>query len=60
MAQVHGAAWKRLAGDAYPFMRHEFLLALGQGGSVCGQSAWISAHLLVIDKTNGRLYAVVS
>jgi predicted N-acyltransferase len=50
MAQVDGAAWNRLAGYAYPFLRHEFLLALEQSGSVCEQTGWIPAHLLVIDK----------
>ena len=42
MAQVDGAAWNRLAGDAYPFLRHEFLLALEQSGSVCEQTGWIA------------------
>jgi len=50
MAQVDGAAWNRLAGDAYPFLRHEFLLALEQSGSVSEQTGWVPAHLLVIDK----------
>ena len=50
MAQVDGAAWNRLAGYAYPFLRHEFLLALEQSGSVCEQTGWVPAHLLVIDK----------
>jgi len=50
MAQVDGAAWNLLAGDAYPFLRHEFLLALEQSGSVCEQTGWIPAHLLVMDK----------
>ena len=50
MAQVDGAAWNRLAGYAYPFLRHEFLLALEQSGSICEQTGWIPAHLLVIDK----------
>jgi hypothetical protein len=50
MAQVDSAAWNRLAGYAYPFLRHEFLLALEQSGSVCEQTGWIPAHLLVIDK----------
>ncbi len=49
MAQVDGKDWNRLAGDAYPFLRHEFLLALEQSGSVCGQTGWIPAHLLVLD-----------
>ncbi|WP_333872872.1 GNAT family N-acetyltransferase [Methylobacter sp.] len=48
LAQVDCTAWNRLAGDAYPFLRHEFLLALEQSGSVSGQTGWEPAHLLVM------------
>ena len=50
MAQVDCAAWNQLAGDGYPFLRHEFLLALEQSGSVSEQTGWEPAHLLVIDE----------
>ena len=50
MTQVDAEAWNNLTGRAYPFMRHEFLLALEQSGSVCEQSGWSAAHLLVINK----------
>lgn len=50
MTQVDGVAWNRLTGDAYPFLRHEFLLALEQSGSVSEQTGWVPAHLLVIDQ----------
>jgi len=49
MAQVDCANWNRLSGEAYPFLRHEFLLALEQSGSVCEQTGWAPAHLLVSD-----------
>lgn len=49
MTQVDCAAWNRLAGDAYPFLRHEFLSALEQSGSVSAQTGWEPAHLLVMD-----------
>ena len=49
MSQVDSTSWNQLAGDAYPFLRHEFLLALEQSGSVCQKSGWIPAHLLVLD-----------
>ena len=55
MAQVDCAKWNRLAGVAYPFLRHEFLLALEQSGSVCQQTGWEPQHLLVIDE--GELIA---
>jgi predicted N-acyltransferase len=49
MRQVDCAAWNRLAGVAYPFLRHEFLLALEQSGSISEQTGWVPAHLLVIE-----------
>ncbi|MDD5275560.1 MAG: GNAT family N-acetyltransferase [Methylovulum sp.] len=55
MAQIDGKDWNRLAGDAYPFLRHAFLLALEQSGSVCAQTGWIPAHLLVM--AEGELVA---
>jgi predicted N-acyltransferase len=50
MTQVDCGDWNHLAGDAYPFLRHEFLLALEQSGSVSEQTGWTPAHLLVLDK----------
>lgn len=50
MTQVNDADWNSLTGNAYPFLRHEFLLALEQSGSVSGQTGWVPAHLLVLDK----------
>ncbi|EGW20358.1 GNAT family N-acetyltransferase [Methylobacter tundripaludum] len=49
MAQVDCTVWNRLAGDAYPFLRHEFLSALEQSGSVSEQTGWEAAHLLVTE-----------
>jgi len=48
MTEIDAVAWNNLAGTAYPFMRHEFLLALEQSGVVCEHSGWLAAHLLVI------------
>ncbi len=50
IAEVDGAVWNRLAGHVYPFLRHEFLLALEQSGSVCEQTGWMPAHLLVMNE----------
>jgi len=49
MAQVDCKVWNRLAGDAYPFLRHEFLSALEQSASVSEQTGWEPAHLLVME-----------
>ena len=49
LSQVSSTDWNNLSGIAYPFLRHEFLLALEESGSVCQKTGWIPAHLLVID-----------
>jgi predicted N-acyltransferase len=50
MTQVDCTDLNRLAGDAYPFLRHEFLLALEESGSVSRQTGWEPSHLLVKDE----------
>jgi len=50
MAQVDCTVWNRLADDTYPFLQHEFLLALEQSGSISEQTGWEPAHLLVMDE----------
>ncbi len=47
--QVDSEAWNKLVGDDYPFMRHEFLLALEESGCVSKQTGWQPKHLLVLD-----------
>ncbi|NOT13147.1 MAG: N-acetyltransferase [Methylococcaceae bacterium] len=39
--------WNTVAGMDYPFLRHEFLLALEQSGSISEQTGWQSRHLLI-------------
>ena len=50
MAEVDSACWNNLVQDKDPFLRHEFLLALEQSGSVSADTGWYSYHLLVFDK----------
>jgi uncharacterized protein len=50
ISQVNSVAWNKLAGDSYPFMRHEFLLALEDSGCVSGQTGWQPMHVLVVEK----------
>lgn len=47
IADVDAAVWNALAGAAYPFMRHEFLLALEQSGCVSARSGWQPQHVLL-------------
>lgn len=57
MTEVDSTAWNDLTGVAYPFLRHEFLLALEQSNSVCEQTGWEPSHLLVMD--NDELIALM-
>lgn len=38
-------AWNALAGDSYPFLRHEFLQALEASGAASVASGWVPRHL---------------
>lgn len=51
-------AWNKLAGDAYPFLKHEFLYAAEASGSVCRASGWQPRHLALHDD-DGQLRAAV-
>lgn len=50
MRDIKASDWNRLAGLDYPFLRHEFLLALEASGSVSEATGWQPRHLLVTDK----------
>lgn len=52
---IDAGRWNQLAGKDYPFLRHEFLLALEQSGAVSQQTRWLPRHLLVWE--NGNLIA---
>jgi uncharacterized protein len=55
ISHVDSQAWNKLVGDNYPFMRHEFLLALEESGCVSEQTGWQPMHILVVD--NNELVA---
>ncbi|MDD1620192.1 MAG: GNAT family N-acetyltransferase, partial [Methylococcaceae bacterium] len=57
LMEVEAADWNRLAGFDYPFLRHEFMSALEQSGSICEQTGWLPSHLLVMEK--GELLAIM-
>jgi predicted N-acyltransferase len=46
--------WNALAGDRYPFLRHEFLNAAETSGCVAPESGWIPRHIGLRDGT-GKL-----
>ena len=46
--------WNALAGDDYPFLRHEFLHAAEVSGSVSPESGWTPRHLTIEDENGLR------
>ena len=50
MTEVDAVCWNSLVQDKDPFVRHEFLLALEQSGSVCSETGWIPQHLLAFEQ----------
>ncbi len=49
---IPAEAWNALAGDDYPFLKHEFLSAAERSGSVAPERGWIPRHLAVYDDAN--------
>ena len=45
IAAIPASDWNALAGEDYPFLRHEFLLAAEQSGCVSPQSGWTPRHI---------------
>ena len=58
MAEFGRAEWNELAGDRYPFLRHEFLRAAEQSGSAGAGSGWTPRHVGIRD-ARGELVAAV-
>ncbi len=54
---VPAGVWNELAGDAYPFTRHEFLATLERTGCVSPATGWQPQHLLV--KRDNRVVAAM-
>lgn len=49
ITEIDSVSWNKLAGQDYPFLRHEFLLSLEQSESVSEKTGWLPQHLLVMD-----------
>jgi predicted N-acyltransferase len=47
VSDIDAAQWNALAGADYPFIRHEFLLALEQSGCVNARTGWQPLHAIV-------------
>ncbi len=55
--EVPSVSWNALTGTDYPFLRHEFLAALEDSGSVCPETGWTPQHILVEDAASQTLVA---
>ena len=49
IAGIAPQAWNALAGNAWPFLKHEFLLAAETSGSVTPDAGWAPRHLAIYD-----------
>ena len=58
LAAVAPDDWNRLSGCEYPFLRHEFLLALEETGCVGGNTGWYPCPLLLRDDAGQLLGAM--
>jgi predicted N-acyltransferase len=54
LADIAPGLWNSLVRDRYPFLRHEFLLALERHGCVGPATGWLPRHLVCFDD-RGRL-----
>ncbi|HEC30345.1 MAG TPA: N-acetyltransferase [Gammaproteobacteria bacterium] len=52
ISEIDKADWNRLAGTCYPFMRHEFLLALEQNKCTGKTYGWLPRHMAVYEGGN--------
>ena len=50
--------WNRLAGNRYPFLRHEFLHVAESSGSAAAETGWKPCHIGLRDKA-GMLQAAM-
>jgi predicted N-acyltransferase len=57
ISDISADEWNRLAGDDFPFLRHEFLRLAEQTGCVSPEQGWIPRHLTIAD--GGRLRAAM-
>ncbi len=56
LQELNSADWNALVGGDFPFLRHEFLLALEQSGCIGESSGWIPNYL-ILENNNGELLA---
>ena len=55
---IRALDWNRLAGDSYPFVKHEFLAAAERSGCVSEATGWAPRHIGIYD-ARGTLVAAM-
>lgn len=55
MRDIDAAQWNALIDNQSPFLRHEFLLALEESGSVTADTGWQPCHLVVQHRVKDEL-----
>ncbi|HZD54502.1 MAG TPA: GNAT family N-acetyltransferase [Woeseiaceae bacterium] len=58
ISEIDAREWNRLAGNAWPFLKHEFLHAAEAGGCVSEATGWQPRHL-VLRSAQGSAVAVM-
>jgi uncharacterized protein len=58
LSELDAATWDAMRPDGQPFLRHAFLSALEDSGSVGGRSGWQAAHQLWLDAQQRPLAAM--
>jgi predicted N-acyltransferase len=58
LKQIGRDEWNAIAGDAYPFLRHEFLVAAEESRCVADATGWQPSHLTIRDDA-GKLRAAM-
>jgi predicted N-acyltransferase len=59
ISAIQPAEWNRLAGDAWPFLRHEFLAAAETTGCASPETGWRPRHLVLRPAQGGAATAVM-
>lgn len=52
ISEITAEHWNQLAGTDYPFLRHEFLMALEHSGVVARATGWQPQHVLIFAETD--------
>lgn len=58
VADIAADQWHLLTGKSYPFLRHEFLLALEKSGSIGEDSGWLPCYPLIYNEKDELIAAL--